>query len=356
MIGTKIAFILFILVSAVIFIVNGAAAAAAMVIIAAFYAAVSFLFVMISGRKMNVRVSSDRSCDKGKAGEIKVAVKNESALPVPSATFDVEIENRLTKEKENIGLAYSFGPKAEKKGGFTLTGECCGKERIRVKEALITDPARLFKRKVKVKAEDSIYVMPEVKEISIPSEYLDSYDMESYNYSQHKKGTDPGEVFGIREYRDGDSPKQIHWKLSAKMGDIMVKIPSFPIENKLVVILNNSLSEGEELDKDKRNELMEYFFSLSYSLLKRGFTHSIAWLDHDSGVFEIRRVEHEQDMWACVPEALGAGIEQNRLTTVYRFLAAMGDEHFTNHFVVTSTEVRESERLEAQGAVRVFRV
>lgn len=201
----------------------------------------------------------------------------------------------------------------------------------------------------------SVYVMPEIRDIDIPSEYLDSYDMESYSYSQHKKGNDTGEVFGIREYADGDSPKQIHWKLSAKLDDIMVKIPSYPIENKLIVLLDNSLPKGAELDAEKRSGLLEYFFSLSASLLKKNITHSLGWCDHTTGSFIVRRIENDSDMWAAVPEALSAGVEESGLTTAYRFLEASAEEHFTNHFIVTAGEAMETERLAEYGEVRIFR-
>lgn len=36
-------------------------------------------------------------------------------------------------------------------------------------------------------------------------------------------GDDPGETYDIREYRSGDSIRQIHWKLSGKLDDIMIR-------------------------------------------------------------------------------------------------------------------------------------
>lgn len=178
--------------------------------------------------------------------------------------------------------------------------------------------------------------------------------MESYSYSQHVKGTDTGEVFGIREYADGDSPKQIHWKLSAKLDDLMVKIPSYPIENRLVVLLDNSLPEGRDIGPEKRNDLMELYFSVSMSLLKKNITHSLGWCDHRTGSFVLKRIENENDMWAAVPEALSAGIEESRLSTPYRFLEAYGEEHFTNHFIVTATGAVETQLLAEYGEVREF--
>ena len=286
--------------------------------------------------------------------DVTVTTSNGSRLPVPACRIDVTCRNVLTKEECEIPLMYACGPNGSKSSSFSIVSEHCGMEEIKVREAFITDPAGLFRREQKLDSSAAIYVMPEVKEIEIPSEFFDAYDMESYSYSQHLKGTDTGEVFGVREYADGDSPKQIHWKLSAKMDDLMVKIPSYPIENKLVVLLDNSIPEGTELGPGRRNDLMEMFFSVSLSLLKKNITHSLGWCDHRTGSFILKRIENENDMWMAVPEALSAGIETSMLSTSYRFMQAHGDEHFTNHFIVTATGAVDTGLLSEYGEVREF--
>ena len=54
-------------------------------------------------------------------------------------------------------------------------------------------------------------------------------DCESIEYSAYRSGSDMSEVFGIREYREGDSIRNIHWKLTGKCDDIMIKLPSLPV-------------------------------------------------------------------------------------------------------------------------------
>lgn len=350
----KAAFIIWFILSAAAYVLTGSSGAAAMFIVAAIYCALALIMVFVSGKKLKCRITGERSVDKNAADGITVALENESKLPVPAAGFIVHSENVLTKEHGEIPLMYSFLPKGRDKDTFTVSSPYCGRVNISVAEVSVSDPAGLFHKTRELDAKSAVYVMPEIKEIEIPADYLDSYDMESYTYSQHKKGSDAGEVFGIREYAEGDSPKQIHWKLSAKMDDIMVKIPSFPIENKLVVLLDNSLPEGTGLTAEQRNDLMETFFSLSYSLLKKNIPHSLGWCDHETGVFIVRQVSGDGEMWAAVPEALSAGVETSRLSTAYRFLAASGEEHFTNHFIVTAGDAAETERLAEYGQVKVF--
>ena len=49
---------------------------------------------------------------------------------------------------------------------------------------------------------------------------------------------DPILINGIREYRTGDSRKDIHWKASARTGQLQVKTHDYTVQPKLVLLLN----------------------------------------------------------------------------------------------------------------------
>ncbi len=351
----KAAFLIWLILAGTIYVMNGSKAAAAMFIAALSYCVIALAAVMISGRKMSTRIIIDSSAEKNKECGIAVKAENRSKVPVPLCSMDIACENVLTKEKEIIPQRLSLGPGGKGDAGFTVSSPYCGMIDVTAGSAVISDPAGLFRRQQKISAESRLYVMPEISAAEIPGGYLDSYDMESYTYSQYKKGSDTGEVFGIREYQDGDSPKQIHWKLSAKLDDMVVKIPSYPIENKLILLFDNSIPEGSELDAGMRSGLAEYYFSISHTLLQKNITHSLGWCDHRTGAFIVRRVESVSDMWAAVPDVLSAGIEESGMSTVYRFLSSSGEEHFTNHFIVTCFDPPDTERLAEYGEVRTFK-
>ena len=46
---------------------------------------------------------------------------------------------------------------------------------------------------------------------------------ESDEYFDRENGDDPSEVYQIREYRDMDSLRDVHWKMSAKAEELLVK-------------------------------------------------------------------------------------------------------------------------------------
>ena len=67
--------------------------------------------------------------------------------------------------------------------------------------------------------------------------------MESFRYSGARPGDDPGETFDIREYQEGDSIRQIHWKLTGKLDKMMIRQRSFPVDDTVLILAEPFLKE-----------------------------------------------------------------------------------------------------------------
>ena len=72
---------------------------------------------------------------------------------------------------------------------------------------------------------------------------MDLYDVEGSLVSEndvnykHVKENDISEILQIKEYMKGDSIKNIHWKMSAKMGKTMVKELDTPNDNSVMIFI-----------------------------------------------------------------------------------------------------------------------
>ena len=82
-----------------------------------------------------------------------------------------------------------------------------------------------------------------------------------------KKGNGPGEYFGIRPYVDGDSMKLIHWKLTGKTDEYMVKEVEVPMMRMPLIFLETRV---EKLDAAMIDGLLEAFFSISQHMAQEG--------------------------------------------------------------------------------------
>ena len=54
-----------------------------------------------------------------------------------------------------------------------------------------------------------------------------------------RPGDDPSEPFGLREYQ-ADDRLSIHWKLSEKTDALMVRQLGLPVDDTLLLVLDNS--------------------------------------------------------------------------------------------------------------------
>ena len=59
-------------------------------------------------------------------------------------------------------------------------------------------------------------------------------------------GMDSQEIFDTRYYRQGDLLKNIHWKLSAKADDLLVKEFSMPADQSVEIYLDMGELEAEQ--------------------------------------------------------------------------------------------------------------
>lgn len=351
----RLIYILICLLALFVYLRHGSPVTAVLLMLLAAYALAAWLFSRFGGRRLAGIMSAGSMVEKGEILEAEVEIRQESRLPVPLLEGKISAVNRLTGEEKTVPLTCSLPPEGGRSRTVTLTDQFCGKVEIRLKDLAVGDPLRLFRGKRECDASSVGFFAPVLSPAVVDREALDSYNMESYQYSQYEKGSDPGEVFGIREYREGDSLKQIHWKLSAKMDEMMVKIPSFPIENNIILILDNLLIPGTDPSPEARSKLVERFYSLSAALLKKDAHHTIGWYDVEQQWFATRRVGNRDDLQGTIPEVLGCGFEESEISTVYRYLENLEGQGFSNHFLVTLQEERDTERLESYGAVRIFR-
>lgn len=91
------------------------------------------------------------------------------------------------------------------------------------------------------------------------SEHTRNFFGEADVYDDFHPGDDPSEIFGVREFRAGDKMQSIHWKLSAKSDDLLVRENSQPKACPLVFLLEpphmKKEMEKEEGKNPKRREV-----------------------------------------------------------------------------------------------------
>ena len=163
--------------------------------------------------------------------QILVQVTNESWLPVPMHRCIISVYKPLTKVKSML------------KSGGTLPTQHCGKLFCRVEKVMITDYLGLFCFHMKTSVTATVTVLPEPITVTHPPQLCQRFTASW----KPKPGGGFAENHEMRLYRPGDNLNQIHWKLSAKTGKLVIREPMIPAGQHVVVGLSLWGSE-EALD------------------------------------------------------------------------------------------------------------
>lgn len=172
--------------------------------------------------------------------------------------------------------------------GVILPTEHCGVYTCRARHVWTRDLLGLFCLPVQSPAACTVIVEPKA---CAPQP---TPDLSRFRTMRFRPVPDGGfsEVHEIREYRPGDSLKSVHWKLSAKTGELVVREPQEPIWKS--AMLTFALPEARDEADVRLGELLW----MSRSLLEAGAGHSVCW--HDGTCVRMLPVTCEEELWNAV--------------------------------------------------------
>lgn len=170
-------------------------------------------------------------------------------------------------------------------GGIAVTGE-----RVRVYDylGLIGIPVRRSKDK-------TVLVRPLVTQMEAPPD-LNRYLARSW---RPKPGGGYAENHDIRLYRPGDSLNQVHWKLTAKTGKLMLREPLQP--NRGLMLLTMNLRGNPEILDRKFGKLL----FLGNYLLEMGISFQVRVLTAEG--IQTYAIQTDLDIKNCVDTLLSHG-------------------------------------------------
>lgn len=102
-------------------------------------------------------------------------------------------------------------------------------------EAVVTDPLGLLRRSRLVAGTDRITVAPRSHLLEMPS--LGNGPLGRHLLAQARR-LGPGEFHGLREYVDGDEPRTIHWRASARGEELLVKQHEVEGLRRMLIVLD----------------------------------------------------------------------------------------------------------------------
>lgn len=177
---------------------------------------------------------------------------------------------------------------------FYFTAPYCGLIRIELKKLKIYDYLSIFSSSKKLRQQKEILVMPTAKNMLIELPIMGMYDEDPIaDSSSNKKGDDHSEIRNLREYREGDLFRHIHFNYSARTGELWVK--EYQKENDYIFDMVLDTSGDEPPPMDYMDAFYEIIFSIIITLISHEVMLEVHWYDSELMGIKNMTVTNEEE-------------------------------------------------------------
>ena len=182
---------------------------------------------------LDIQLEAPNYALRAKDASYSILFSNPRLLPVHSVVVHLQLKNRYTGEqwKQN----FIFRNLETSQSELPLPTEFCGMISCSIISCDIRDALGLFSIRRKYKAECSCAVLPDAVQSDDPVNFEAA--LSTSHVLKPKYGGGFAEEHELRGYRPGDLPNSIHWKLSSKMDDLIVREALVPENSTIYVVL-----------------------------------------------------------------------------------------------------------------------
>lgn len=303
-------------------------------------------------KRLKLRLQTPGNLRKNQAGSMTLVFENGSRLPAARISCRLRLENRLTGAVTEQTVRASCLPKGTACVPLTFCGGFAGRVEITPVRLKLYDCFGIWPVQVHSAAAGVLTVQPDTFVQKIRISAADGCPDDSEVYAPNRPGYDLSETYQLREYREGDHPRQIHWKLTGKLDRLVVREPSLPITRSVVVFWERTVPKPESArDADL---LAEIVVSACQALVEQQVPFTVIWNDTKTDVCVLQEIRDLEDLAALLPRLLGAGSRVGGVTGAEALLGAVGESVYSHILYVASEAGDRAGLLEQLGRLTVL--
>lgn len=204
----------------------------------------------------------------------------------------VSIRNDLTEEEQSVALTGGIGARGESSQNILLQSRYCGRLRVRISRFTLLDYLGMLPMQAPANAEARLTILPNLFPMDADMTARPAYADDG---ASDRRGEDRSEVYQLREYRPGDDIRQIHWKLSSKLDELILKEASQPESRSLLVFWDKRTGTPQQMDA-----LAEVVSSTGAALLQGGVQYTLSWTEGDD--LQAQDILDENQLLQAIPE------------------------------------------------------
>lgn len=246
---------------------------------------------------------TEKVVNKNESCEFRLKLKNNSIFPILNGMIRIQYRLNPHGTEERKNSSFLLDSREKKQIVQKIPCPHCGMVTVSVEKIKIYDYFRLFSVRIPVNIGETALIFPVYSE-------QDKQQVEERvqkNIAIDVYGETNPEVKDIREYRQGDSLKRIHWKLSSKQQQLMVKEYSGEQYQKERISFS-LLYEGETFDFEWYDRKVEELANTCFSMLMQQRPHEVVWYHPMRQCFETMEIEKMEDIDFLLANVMRAGV------------------------------------------------
>ncbi len=228
------------------------------------------ILLLYDARRLTVSLSLPGGCRRGKKqplhftvqrrGHFLVAQGIEAEIRFRWRSFDQEYVEHIHFGLDTDGDQAVFTIPAEHSG--VLEVECLG---LRVRDLL-----QLFSQRLPDFPRQEVTVLPTALRLSLTLTRDNEGETREEGDTRNRRGTDLSEPFDLRPYQPGDDIRGIHWKLSGRLQELILREPGDPTRFEVAILPDlGRLREGEAVSEEALEAALSYGEALGLALLRQ---------------------------------------------------------------------------------------
>lgn len=248
-------------------------------------------------KNIRFKLTAEPNLPKRAVGYVNLELENLTCLPV-NPVFTLTVRNLLNGTVCREKLCFTGEHMTSQ-----IKSDYCGRLRVTVEKAKLYDCFGLIGIPLNCRETCHITVQPDGFETNISLADSMAGLAESEQYSQYRPGSDMTETFQLREYVPGDSPRQIHWKLSGKLDRLIVRDPGLPIIQDVLLFWERTAPEETSRSIDAQAEVI---VSIARACLQQNVQFRLGWNDTEENRCILHEIRELDDLIAILPRLLSA--------------------------------------------------
>ena len=264
---------------------------------------VSLLVSLPAMLRARVWLSASGASPRGEGAAARLRMDSRFFLPVGCLSMTFTGENRFTGEQMKKQRKCFWGVlKGEE--SLPLPSERCGVVSCRVGRVWAWDYMGVFAIPVK-RCDPAVYTVLPVAEKPVP---LPELDQDSAITLKPKPGGGYSEEHELRPYRQGDPLNAIHWKLTSKLDDPIVREPQL-MQRKRITLSVTPGGEPEELESQ-----LDQLLYLCTDLVSKGIAHRVCFGAHTEAFIKDRNSLNEflEKVLSARPDGTRGPVDRNK--------------------------------------------